>query len=79
MFGSSLQRRELLPHLLSRPCKRRLKTVFKTDFGKGEIFRSSQVKRCIEESRSALRSLKTWNVTDSSVARVSRSTRQGIT
>lgn len=26
MCASSLQRRELLPHLLSRPCKRRLKT-----------------------------------------------------
>ena len=25
MYGSSLQRRELLPYLLSRPCKRRLK------------------------------------------------------
>ena len=26
IYGSSLQRRELLPHLLSRPCKRRHKT-----------------------------------------------------
>ena len=26
IYGSSLQRRELLPHLLSRPCKRRLET-----------------------------------------------------
>ena len=27
IYGSSLHRRELLPHLLSRPCKRRLKTA----------------------------------------------------
>ena len=27
IYGSSFQRRELLPHLLSRPCKRRLETA----------------------------------------------------
>lgn len=37
MYGISLQRRELLLHLLSRPCKRRLKIpVFKTLISESE-------------------------------------------
>ena len=80
-YDSSLQRRELLPHLLSRPCKRRLKTrqCLKLSFRKvRDLFRTSQVKKCTEKSRSALRSLKTSKATDSSVARASRDTRREL-
>lgn len=61
----------LLPHLLSRPCERRLKNFIAFKALISEIQGSLKgVKRCIEESSSVLRSLKTPKGTDNSVARV---------
>ena len=60
IYGSSLQRSELLLHFLCRPCERRPKnfTAFKTLIS--ETRRSlERVRRYIEELLSTLRSLKT--------------------
>ena len=77
-YGSSLQRCDLLPHLLSRPCKRRLETPQRLRLISKSKRSLERVKRCIEESRSVLRSLKTSKATGNSLARVSRSTRRGL-
>ena len=74
--GNFLLRSESLPHLLCRPCERRLNNfiVFKStiieaqkSFNTGE-----RIKRCIEVSPSAPRTLK------SSKARDERSSRRGL-
>jgi len=68
MYGSSLQRPELLPH-------------FSLDLAKDVLklhFRTSQVKRYTEESRLALRLLDTLKTTDNSVARLPQDTRRRL-
>ena len=60
IYGSPFQRNESLPHLLCRPCERRLRNfiAFKTMISESQ--RSlARAKRCMEESPSAHRSLKT--------------------
>ena len=65
VFGGTLQRHELKPHLLCRPCERRLNnsrafkamiTESQSHFQRSE--RQERVKRCIEVSPSALRTQK---------------------
>ena len=65
VFGGTLQRHELRPHLVSRPCERRLNnfrafkamiTESQSHFQKNE--RQERVKRCIEVSPTARRILK---------------------
>ena len=71
IYVSSFQRSESLPHLLCRPCERRLRNfiAFKTLISESQ--RSlERAKRCKEESPSAHRSLKTSKATEAS--RVSR-------
>ena len=77
IYVSSFQRSESLPHLLCRPCERRLRNfiAFKTLISESQ--RSlERAKRCMEESPSAHPSLKTSKGTETS--RVSRGTRQGL-
>ena len=64
VYGNALQRSEFLPHLLCRPCERRLNnfTVFKSTIFESQASFELKVKRCIEESPSAphtIKSLKT--------------------
>ena len=65
VFGGTLQRHELRPHLVCRPCERRLNnfrafkamiTGSQSHFQRSE--RQERVKRCFEVSPSALRTLK---------------------
>ena len=65
VFGGTLQRHELRPHLVCRPCERRLNnfrafkamiTESQSHFQRSE--RQERVKRCIEVSPSAPRTLK---------------------
>ena len=79
IYGSSPQKSELLPHLLCRPCERRLNNfkTFKTLILESQ--RSlERVKRCIEESPSAPRTMKTSKADYVSAGRVSRSSRRGL-
>ncbi|XP_068685296.1 uncharacterized protein [Montipora foliosa] len=79
IYGSSLQKSELLPHLLCRPCERRLNNfkTFKTLISESQ--RSlERVKRCIEESPSAPRTTKTSKADYVSAGCVSRSSRRGL-
>ena len=66
VYGRPLLRKvneELRPHLLSRPCERRLKNFkeFKGNISESQRYfeRSDRVKRCIDVSPSAPRTLKT--------------------
>ena len=77
IYGSSFQRSESLPHLLCRPCERRLRNFIAFKALISESQRSlERAKRCMEESPSAHRSLKTSKATETS--RVSRGTRRGL-
>ena len=79
IYGSSLQRSELFLHLRCRPCKRRLKNFIALKTLISESQRSlERFERFIEESLSAVRSLKTSEGRNDSVARVSRGTRRGL-
>ena len=79
IHGSSLQRSELFLHLRCRPCKRSLKTSIALKTLISESQRSlERFERFIEESLSAVRSLKTSKGRNDSVARVSRGTRRGL-
>lgn len=59
LYGSSLPQSEELPHLICRPCERRLNNfkVFKTTISESQAS-FDRVKRCIEVSPSAPRTLK---------------------
>ena len=62
VYGGTLTRNELRPHLLCRPCERRLNNfkAFRAMILKSQsrFQRSDRVKRCIEASPSAPRTLK---------------------
>ena len=62
VYGGTLPRNELRPHLLCRPCERRLNNfkAFRAMIIKSQsrFQRSDTVKRCIETSPSAPRTLK---------------------
>ena len=79
IYGSSLRRSELFMRLRCRPCKRRLEIfiALQTLISESQIS-LERVKRFIEESLFALRSLKTSKATHDSVACVSRGTWRGL-
>ena len=62
VYGGTLPRNELRPHLLCRPCERRLNNfkAFRAMITESQSHfqRSDRVKRCIEASPSAPRNLK---------------------
>ena len=79
IYGSSLRRSELFMRLRCRTCKRRLKNFIALQILISESqIPLERVKRFIEESLSALRSLKTSKATHDSEARVSRGTQRKI-
>lgn len=60
LYGKTLPRRDVLPHLVCRPCERRLTNFrkFKITVSESQASFEVKVKRCLEESPSAPHTIK---------------------
>ena len=60
LYGKALPRSDVLPHLVCRPCERRLTNFrkFKTTVSESQASFEVKVKRCLEESPSAPNTIK---------------------